>query len=173
MERQCLIEYIYRSLFGTLTHHSSIYNDQHPKDKKNKSTRRQLRRRRLRRIRRRQSRWLHSGCGNHGREKQRRIRQPRIRLQRNLRAGLTWRDSWTYSSTLKMALFRANILTRLSGALTQVSASKVITVHTLACLSLLSTVYPILYRTYIGAIPPVAARNNFIKLIVLLSFNAK
>jgi hypothetical protein len=114
----------------------------------------------------------------HGREKQR-IRQTRILLQRHLHAGL--HDSWTYSSTLKTALFRANILTNLSGALTQVSAGKVITIDTLACLSLLSTVYLILYRTCSDPIPPAAVtyssqprgRNSFIKLIVLLLFNVK
>jgi hypothetical protein len=50
---------------------------------------------------------------------------------------------------------------------------KVITVGMLACLSLPSTVYQILYRTCSGPIPPTAARNNFIKLIVLLLFNVK
>jgi hypothetical protein len=75
----------------------------------------------------------------------------------------------------------ANIRTNLSGALTQVSAGIVIMVETLACSSLLSTVYPI-------SIAPVqvqyhlpqplirasrTARNNFIKLIVLLLFNVK
>jgi hypothetical protein len=54
------------------------------------------------RLRQQQRRRLHGGCGNHGREEHR-----RIRLQRHLHVGL--RDSWTYSSTLKTALFGANI----------------------------------------------------------------
>jgi hypothetical protein len=89
------------------------------------------------------------------REKQRRIRQLQIRLQRHLHAGLL--DLWTYLFALKTALLRANIRTNLSGTLTQVSAGKVITVDTLACLSLLLTVYPNLYRTCSGPIPPTAA----------------
>jgi hypothetical protein len=77
----------------------------------------------------------------------------------------------------KTALSRANIHTNLSGALTQVPVGKVITVDTLTCLSLLSTVNPILYRTCSGPIPLIRAsrvtRNNFLKLIVLFLFNVK
>jgi hypothetical protein len=66
-------------------------------------------------------------------------------------------SSWTYSSTLKTPLFKANIRTNLFDVLTQVSAGKMIMVVLIACLSLLSTVYPILYHTCSGPIPTAAA----------------
>jgi hypothetical protein len=54
------------------------------------------------------------------------LQQPRIRLQRHLYAGL--RNSWVCSSKLKKALSGPTLVKRVSGALIQAVAGKVIMV---------------------------------------------